>query len=121
MSLPQCAMSCLVVCDCGIYRSYSLAFCSHLAEKQTAGYFTLRSSCRVTVCILCLFLAVPCVGLWSVIVAFPGHTHLLFEIILPRKTAGYITKNVFLLSWRSVFSDRGIYRPYSLTFFQSSC
>ena len=27
----------------------------------------------------CLFLAVPWVGLWSMIVAFPGHTHLLFE------------------------------------------
>ena len=29
------------------------------------------------VCALCLFLVVPWVGMWSVIVASPGHTHLL--------------------------------------------
>ena len=28
--------------------------------------------------VLCVFLAVPFVCLWSVIVGFPGHTHLLF-------------------------------------------
>ena len=26
------------------------------------------------------FLTVPCDGMWSVIVAFPGHTHLLFYL-----------------------------------------
>ena len=36
-------------------------------------------NCVVTVCILCLFLTVPWVGLQSVIVAFPGHTNLPFE------------------------------------------
>ena len=34
----------------------------------------------------------PRVVLWSVIVAFTVLTHLLFEIILARKTAGYFTK-----------------------------
>ena len=34
--------------------------------------------CVVVVCVLCLFLTVPWAGLQSVIVAFPGHTHLLF-------------------------------------------
>ena len=29
--------------------------------------------------LICRFLRLPCFGLWSVIVAFPGHTHLLFE------------------------------------------
>ena len=30
------------------------------------------------VCVLCLFLTVSWVGLWSVIVALPGETHLYF-------------------------------------------
>ena len=30
--------------------------------------------------VLVVFMVVPCVGLLSVIVAFPGHTHLLFSI-----------------------------------------
>ena len=33
--------------------------------------------CVVAVCVLCLFLAVTWVGLQSVILSFPGHTHLL--------------------------------------------
>ena len=37
----------------------------------------LLSCCRVAVSVLCLFLTVPWVGLWSVIVVFLGHTHLL--------------------------------------------
>ena len=32
----------------------------------------------MTVVVLCLFLMVPLAGLWCVIVAFPGHTHLLY-------------------------------------------
>ena len=36
----------------------------------------LRVNCVVAVCILYLLLMVPWVGLWSVIVEFPGHTHL---------------------------------------------
>ena len=39
----------------------------------------LCSWCHNAVCILCLFLAVPWVGLRCLIEAFPGHTHLLFE------------------------------------------
>ena len=45
-----------------------------------AGHFTLIAFLRhVTVSILCLFLAVPWVGLQCLIVAFPSHTHLLFS------------------------------------------
>ena len=33
----------------------------------------------MAVIVLCLFLTVPWVGLQFVIVAFPGHTHLLFD------------------------------------------
>ena len=36
----------------------------------------------VTVGSLCLFLAVPWIGLRSVFVAFPGHIHLLFKIMV---------------------------------------
>ena len=32
----------------------------------------------LAVCVLCLFLKMPWVGLQSEIMAFPGHTHLLF-------------------------------------------
>ena len=85
MFLPRGAVSWSVVCDCGIYRSYTLAFCSHLAGKETAGYFTLRYNCRVAVCVLCLFLEVRRVGLSSVIVAISGHTHLLFAVNLLKK------------------------------------
>ena len=34
--------------------------------------------CCVTVCVLCLFLAMPWVGLRSVIITFSGHAHLHF-------------------------------------------
>ena len=48
-----------------------------------AGRFTLiMSFCHVTVSALCLFLAVPLVGLQCVIVALPGHTHLPFCLML---------------------------------------
>ena len=40
----------------------------------------LCSFCCVAVFVLCLFLVVPCIGLWSLIVAFPGHTYLPFEL-----------------------------------------
>ena len=36
-------------------------------------------NCVEAGCALSLFLEVPCVGLWSVIMSVPGHTHLLFE------------------------------------------
>ena len=36
----------------------------------------LCSFCLVAVCVLYLFLVVPVLGLWSVIVAFSGHIHL---------------------------------------------
>ena len=49
-----------------------LEFSNHHAVEEKAG-------CVVAVCIMCLFLTVPWVGLQSVIVAFPGHTHLLLS------------------------------------------
>ena len=46
----------------------------------------LCSCCRVAISVLCLFLAVPWVGLWFVVVAFPGHTHLRYapcSVVIP--------------------------------------
>ena len=34
--------------------------------------------CHVTVSVLRLFLTVPLVGLWCVVMVFPGHTHIFF-------------------------------------------
>ena len=48
--------------------------------------YVLALMCIVSV--LCLFLMVQWVGLWCVIVAFPGHTHLVF-INSQNKTVNY--------------------------------
>ena len=40
-----------------------------------------RASCFVAVCVLCLLPKVPWVGLWYVIVAYSGHTHLLLVVL----------------------------------------
>ena len=48
-------------------------------ERELVALLYLCSCCHVTISFLCLFFAVSWVGLWSVIVAFPGHTHLLHD------------------------------------------
>ena len=56
---------------------YPDQFCNHLDEEERNGCFTLIDflmSCDFIV--LRLFLTVLCVGLQSVIVVFPDHTHL---------------------------------------------
>ena len=50
-----------------------------LRKRELVALLELCSCCGVAVSVLCLFLTVPWNDLWSVIVAFPGHTHLLFE------------------------------------------
>ena len=56
-------------------------FCNHLEEEEK---LLLSYRCLVTLNVLCLFLAVPWVGLWCVIVVFPVHTHLLFYLLFNR-------------------------------------
>ena len=69
-----------VLCDVVLNVLSSLAI--HCTGGERAGCFvSMCSCCRVTVWALCLFLAVPWVGLQSVIETFPGHTHLLFNRI----------------------------------------
>ena len=54
---------------------------SFLTGKRELGSLLLLSfRCLVTVNVLWLFLMVPWVGLQFVIVVFPDHTHLLFEV-----------------------------------------
>ena len=47
-------------------------------NMKPVSYFNwIHCTCsHVSVCGLCLFLTVPLVGLWSVIVVFLGYTHL---------------------------------------------
>ena len=47
------------------------------------GALLLYFNCVVAVCILCLYLMVPLVGLQSVIVAFAEHTHSTFGLYHP--------------------------------------
>ena len=60
-----------------------------LTEGMKAVCFTLCSCCHVAMSILCLFLAVPQVGLWSVIVAFPHHTYFFSASMLNRRNKSY--------------------------------
>ena len=49
-----------------------------MRKRKLIKLLKLSSCCPVAVCVLCLFLAAPLVGMWLVIVAFPGDTDLLF-------------------------------------------
>ena len=74
MSLPCCDVCWSMVCDCGIYRPSHLLFDNILLrKKQLVNLLKMCSSCRVTVRVKCLFLAVTYVGLWTAIVVFTGH------------------------------------------------
>ena len=57
----------------------SIAFIT-LRKREQAALLKFCSCCCVAVGVLCLFLAVPRVGIWSVIVASPGHMQLRFNI-----------------------------------------
>ena len=51
-----------------------------LGEGELVVLLELSSPCYVAVSVLCLFLTVMWVGLQCVIVTFPGHTHLLYNL-----------------------------------------
>ena len=59
-------------CACG---------CVTLGKKELVALRKLSFCHCVVAGALCLFLAVPWVGLYYVVVAFPGHIHLLLGII----------------------------------------
>ena len=64
-----------------------IAFCSVVLTALYGLAIILLMSGGLTVagCLLCLFLTVPWVALWFVIVAFLGHTNLLFDYIIDTK------------------------------------
>ena len=49
-------------------------------NRKLAALLLLFYKCIVTINVLWLFLTVPWVGLQCVIVVFPDHTHLLFNL-----------------------------------------
>ena len=62
----------------------------------------------MAVSFLCLFLAVPWDGLWSVTVAFPGHTHLLSHDTV-KPVPGRIAQSVTCLATdASLTADPGV-------------
>ena len=69
---------------------YALLFCKHLDEEKRAlltlvALLLLSFGCLVAVNVLWLFITVPWVGLQFVIMVFPDHTHLLFNIFFCKK------------------------------------
>ena len=74
-------------------------FCNHLAEEEIAGCFTLIVFSLLSVFgALCLFLTVSWVGLQCVIVAFPGHTYLLFEVYYTRTLSYFIYLSIVIIT-----------------------
>ena len=66
-----------------MHYSVTFHFCNHLAKEEIAGSFTLIGFLLVLLIVfgaLCLFLTMSWVGLQCVLVAFPGHTYLFFEV-----------------------------------------
>ena len=62
---------------CADWSESTLVKTAHCCKSQVAAQ--ICSWCRVAVSVLCLFLAVPWVGLWSLLEAYPGHSHLFSE------------------------------------------
>ena len=78
-------------CDWFLFRNAVLRVFSSfviisMAEEERNGCFTLCFCCCVAVIVPFLYLAVPWIGLWSVVVAFPGHTHLLLDYYFRQNT-----------------------------------
>ena len=75
-------------CNCVVFFQYLVSILV-LEKRDIVVLFLLCSECQVAVVVLGLFLAVQCVGLWRVIVAFHGHSiYVLFE--LRCKVAQYV-------------------------------
>ena len=76
-----CGSSVFVLFCYALFCVYSI-FAIFLMRKRKLDVLQLLSyRCIATINILWLFLAVPWVGLQCAIVAFPDHTHLIFELM----------------------------------------
>ena len=73
MGFNYCSLFCFAV-FC-VVSSFAII---SLGKRELFALLLLCSECYVAVLALWLFLAVPWVGLFHVIVAFPGHSRLLF-------------------------------------------
>ena len=69
LSLFCCALLCIL-------SSFAITL---KRKKELVALLLLSYGCLVTENVLCLFLTVPWIGLWCVIVVFPDHTHLLLS------------------------------------------
>ena len=57
------------------------SFAVILLRNRVSWLLYFKCVCwRVAICVMCLFSAVQLVGLWSVIVVFPAHTHMLSDL-----------------------------------------
>ena len=74
-----CGFLCLSLFCCALLCVLSSFAIILRRERELVALLLLSYGCLVTVNILCLFLAVPWVGLRCVLVVFPDHTHLLYE------------------------------------------
>ena len=67
-----------LICYAILYVHFSFAIILK-RNRELVALLLLSYGSLVAVNVLWLFLAVPLVGLWCVIVVFPDHTHLLFH------------------------------------------
>ena len=67
-------IGCGVLCAVCFFVSFCRSAAILLVRRNS--WRLLYFNCFVAVCVLCLFLTVPGVGLWSMIVAVPGRTQL---------------------------------------------
>ena len=98
-------ISCLI---CYFWKSGKIWNC-HLLQIIGGA---LRVKCAVDVRILCLLHMVPWVGLRSVLVAFPGHIHLLFHMDIWLAVMGLSTG----LTLNFLFEIPWLFIDFSLTF-----
>ena len=70
-----CGSCVLGPCNVNVVLSVLSSFAIILLRKrEMVARIWLSSCCHLTACVLCLFLLVPWVNLWSVFVVVPGHT-----------------------------------------------
>ena len=88
------------MCLCFVMRYFAFSnFAVILKRKrEQIALFLLSYGCLVAVNVLWLFLAVPLIGLRSVIVVFPDHTQLLFIALFHRKWDFQNLKRAIVLS-----------------------
>ena len=78
---------CLSLFCCALLCVHSHFAIILMRKRKLVALLLLSYRCIVTLDVLLLFLSVPWVGLRSVIVVFPDHTHLLIFIFIRARSA----------------------------------